>query len=193
LIKQKNIKNDSKMKTHKMLHNKRQSLVFLVILLLLGGAIFVYDRSQNHPADSAGEPTTQKSTPATTSTSASQDKQQTTSNPTPASSNLKGTVLAPFGTFVSNHQPNLSGSPAPNSMQSVCQTTPGAVCKISFNQVTTTKSLDPKVTDSNGIASWSWRLQDVGLTQGTWEIAATASSADQSQTTTDSIKLTVGP
>jgi len=101
------------------------------------------------------------------------------------------TLFTPSGDFVSNHHPNLSGSPAPNTISSVCNTTPGASCKITFTQGDLVKSLSSQTTDANGSTYWSWKLQDVGLTQGTWKIEAVASLNGQTSTASDAMDLVV--
>lgn len=105
------------------------------------------------------------------------------------------TVTAPTGDFVSNHHPNLSGSPAPNTMTSVCTTTVGIDCKITFTNVSSgaIKSLPNHQTDAGGTAYWDWKLQDIGLTAGTWKIEAIASYGDQTKTATDIMNLEVAP
>ena len=101
------------------------------------------------------------------------------------------TPQAPKGTFVSNHRPNLDGSPAPNFMNSTCTTTAGAQCKITFTKGETSVSLPSQQADANGNVSWSWKLQDIGLTEGTWTVVATATNGDKSSTTEDPMKLEV--
>lgn len=100
-------------------------------------------------------------------------------------------LIVPSGSFVSNHHPNLSGSPAPNTMSSVCNTTPGASCKISFTKDGSTKSLDTQTADANGAAYWNWKLQDIGLAAGTWNIQASANLNGQTKTAADAMDLVV--
>lgn len=107
------------------------------------------------------------------------------------STSVATTLITPSGDFVSNHRPNLSGSPAPNTESSVCATTPGATCTISFTMGGVTKSLEARTTDSNGAAFWDWKLQDIGLTAGTWKIQASASLNGQTKTASDAIDLVV--
>jgi cytoskeletal protein RodZ len=102
------------------------------------------------------------------------------------------TLTAPQGNFVSNHHPNLDGSPAPNTEQSVCNTTPGASCQISFTKDGVTKTLPAQTTDSGGAAYWRWKLQDIGLTEGTWKVSAKATLGSQTQTADDVIPFEVG-
>ena len=103
------------------------------------------------------------------------------------------TLTAPQGNFVSNHHPNLGGTPAPNTEQSVCNTTPGAICEIIFTKDGVTKSLQPQTADSGGAAYWSWKIQDVGLTAGSWKVSAQATLGNQTKTADDAITLEVAP
>lgn len=103
------------------------------------------------------------------------------------------TLIAPSGTFVSNHNPNLDGDPAPNLIQSVCVTTPGATCTITFTKDGTTKSLPEQTTDSEGATYWDWKVQSIGLTTGEWRIKAVAKLGSQTKTAQDSLNLKVDP
>ncbi|MGH7142171.1 MAG: hypothetical protein ACREF5_01710 [Candidatus Saccharimonadales bacterium] len=103
-------------------------------------------------------------------------------------------LLMPMGDFVSDHHPNLSGSPAPNTITSVCNTTPGASCIISFTSNGDTKSLPSQITNSDGSAYWNnWTLQSIGLTVGTWQIQATANLNGQNKTAFDAMDLKISP
>ncbi len=101
------------------------------------------------------------------------------------------TLVAPSGNFVSNHHPNLSGSPAPNTMTSVCNTSPGATCQITFSNGNNNKSLPKQMTDSGGSTYWYWKLQDIGLSDGNWTITANSSSGDKTLSSTDPMVLVV--
>jgi hypothetical protein len=101
------------------------------------------------------------------------------------------TLQTPSGNFVSNHHPNISGNPAPNQEQSVCNTTVGATCQIIFTSGNLSKSLSAKTTDHSGSAYWSWSLQEVGLSAGSWKIQAKATLGSQTQIATDALTLEV--
>lgn len=101
------------------------------------------------------------------------------------------TLFTPTGSFISNHHPNLSGSPAPNTMSSVCTTTPGASCKITFTKDGITKELSWQTADANGSAYWNWKLQDIGLTTGSWKVQAIASLNGQTKSASDAMNLVV--
>ncbi|GAC1387365.1 MAG: hypothetical protein NVS1B7_1520 [Candidatus Saccharimonadales bacterium] len=120
---------------------------------------------------------------------------QPTAKPKPTLSNSiqsnQASLTVPFGTFVSNHHPSLSGNLAMTQEQSVCNTNPGALCEIKFTNGDVTKTLGAKQTDGNGAASWNWRLQDIGLTNGTWQITAVATMGSQSKTAQDTTNLVV--
>jgi hypothetical protein len=100
-------------------------------------------------------------------------------------------LLVPTGTFVSNHHPNLSGQPAPNQIQSVCVTTSGATCTIVFTKNGVTKQLPNQVTDRGGAAYWTWKLQDIDLTPGTWQVTAKATFGSRTETASDATALEV--
>lgn len=104
-----------------------------------------------------------------------------------------GNVVTPFGTFVSNHHPNLGGSPDPSEEQSVCQTSPGASCYIKFVNGGVVKTLATQTTDQNGIVIWNWDVKKAGFTEGSWQITAVASSSGSTQSTTDQQALEIGP
>lgn len=100
----------------------------------------------------------------------------------------------PSNGFVSNHHPNLSGHPAPATLTSVCTTTPGARCTITFTKDGVTKSLPTQTTDRGGSAYWNdWSLQSIGLTAGSWQIKAVATLGSQTEAATDSMDLVVSP
>lgn len=102
-------------------------------------------------------------------------------------------LVEPSGTFVSNHSPNISGAPLPNKLQSTCSTTPGATCYIQFTKDGITKSTAKQTVDSGGGAYWSWTLNELGLTEGSWSVEAIATLGDQTKTSKDGITLEVRP
>ena len=100
------------------------------------------------------------------------------------------TLLDPTGNFVSNHHPGENGSPTTET--SVCTTTPGASCKVSFTKDDVTKSLDAQTTDRGGSAYWSnWKPADLGLTSGSWQVQAIATLNGQTKTADDATALVV--
>lgn len=99
-------------------------------------------------------------------------------------------LIAPYGTFVSNHRPGQNGSPT--TEQSVCTTTPGASCNITFtNSAGVVKSLGAQTVGSSGSAYWNWNVTGSDLAPGTWKVAATATFNGQAKTTTDATSLEI--
>jgi|SRR5579862_1146368 len=116
-------------------------------------------------------------------------------NPLPSPSS-GSTLITPFGDFVSNHNPGApdqNGNPTPTSETSVCDTTPGATCYISFtNSNGQTTQLPTQTAGSDGSTSWDWDVsQDAHLTKGEWQITAVASLNGQTKSTNDPTKLTI--
>ena len=149
-----------------------------------------------------------KSTPINTSTGDKSGKLgptsttpvQTQTNDTNKSGSNQGstpqvTLVAPSGSFVSNHKPNLSGSPAPNTEESTCEVPQYVSCNVTFTNDSTSKtfSLGPQTAGANGVVAWHWSLQGVGITQGSWTVKAVSTLNSQSKTTTDPITLDVQP
>ncbi len=107
-------------------------------------------------------------------------------------SNSTATLIAPSGDFVSNHHPNLGSYPAPNTLSSVCTTTPGATCTITFKSNGVTRSLPEQTADRGGSVYWNnWTLQSIGLTTGSWQVQATATLSNQTKTADDAMALVV--
>ena len=52
--------------------------------------------------------------------------------------------------------------------------------------------VDAQTADPNGFVSWnSWKLQDIGLSAGSWKIQAIASLNGQTKTASDALDLVV--
>ena len=100
-------------------------------------------------------------------------------------------LAAPSGTFISNHKPNLSGSPRPSAVQSTCITTPGASCYISFTKGQVVKKLDSEIADASGSVFWTWDIKTSGFTEGIWQVQAVSSIGSATQVTIDPIPLEV--
>lgn len=179
----------------------------LCLLLIAVLAIFVFELTNTThlfhsekpkiPSVSAGQTTKGVPQSATQSENGTQNAKSTGSQTSTDSGATPAAivVVTPYGEFVSNHHPNLSGSPAPNTITSVCTTTAGVSCKIMFTNASTgvVKSLPAQVTDAGGTTYWGWKLQDVGLGAGTWHIQAIASSGTQTKTASDPMDLVVAP
>jgi hypothetical protein len=186
-------------KVHK---NKHWIVIVSVILLILfiGIGYWYLNRSSNNtkPSNKYYNPSTinpDSNVPKSdnqegqsgSGITSSKDQSPTVA-PTPDSST---TPSSPLGIFVSNHHPNLSGSPAPNTETSTCTTTPGVQCQIRFTQNNIVKYLPSQLTDANGNTNWNWKLQDINLTSGTWKVSAVATNGNKLSVANDSINLEV--
>lgn len=163
------------------------AVLLLAIIIIGAGLFYIYKRDTKQSDENFTS--TQESGGGITSGKETNKNSSDQPTPTP-DSNI--TPTTPMGTFVSNHRPNLSGSPAPNTIASTCSTTPGSECTIEFTKDGVTKSLPRKVVDANGNTSWDWKLQDIGLTVGEWQITAVASNGNNIVKASDSMPLIVG-
>lgn len=156
---------------------RRKKLLFvasIVVLLAIGAFVFYKmtietpsvtstpSTSQEQDQQAAQQGESQKN-PASVQSNSQSDKQAsgTTSSGAPAS---------PQGNFVSSHRVGLS-----DSIESICATSSGASCQITFTRNGVVKSLDSNVVSSNGSVSWVWTPDSIGLSSGSWEIKAVAS------------------
>ncbi len=177
------------------------TLLVALVLISAGAIIWRHSRDNNKSNAPTASPNTkgeasaeQKSGGTAPSSSSGQTTNNDKSNEgSSAPTNANATLTEPSGTFVSNHHPNLGGSPAPSRMQSVCNTTPGATCRIEFTKDGVTKSLPAQITDAGGATYWTWELKDIDLTQGTWHIKAVATLGAQTKTADDALTLEIKP
>lgn len=185
--------------------SKLKIVIIVVVLLIIAGlssilfmrssptqttkAITASQNTKGEPTASAAQGSSNSDANGAQNNSDSQAGDEKNQSSTDAATNVN--LLAPTGDFVSNHHPNLSGSPAPSTMTSVCTTTPGASCAISFTKDGVTKSLSSQPTDRGGATYWSWKLQDIGLTVGSWKIQATATLNGKTMTSTDAMNLEI--
>jgi len=155
----------------------------------------VLDVNNNTPTTGGASQNNQKGQPQGSSSDNSGDALQPGDAKSDAGGVITGNLLTPAGDFVSNHHPSLSNtSTAPNVLTSVCNTSPGATCVITFTKGTVTKSLAVEITDRGGSAYWNnWSLQSIGLTAGNWKVIATATLKGQSKSATDEMALVVAP
>lgn len=167
-------------------------MIIPAILLISLGVWFFTIRNDTTPVattptiSNKGETTTPPATtPDTPPPSETIPKDDT---PPPPTTNTP--VKEPSGTFVSSHHVSLS---APGAIQSTCNTTAGAKCSITFTKNGVTKSLGEKQTDADGVAYWTWTLQEKGISAGSWAITAIASLGTQTKTTNDPLSLEVSP
>ena len=182
-----------------ILRGKVVLAISALALLIAMGIIYVKYQHKTTPGNpvTIHEATPPKSTntessnrpPTVTSGSSSPGKTPTSGE----TISIGSPPLAPSGTFVSNHTPNLSGTPAPSSEESVCNGTPGANCYIQFTNSSDGSifKLLSKVIDDSGSAYWQWDVNTNGLRPGTWQITAVSILGSQSATAKDSRDLTV--
>jgi len=171
-----------------------------VLLLATAGALLFrhYHKSQDSTTGQTSSST--KTTKESTTNAGVLGKQETSNTPnsvpakTPETGSASSSLKAPFGTFVSNHRPSLKGEWRSNEENSVCNTSPGATCEITFTKDGVTKSLGQKTVDANGAAYWnSWTIQDINLSEGTWTITAIAANNGKTARTNDQVLLEVQP
>jgi hypothetical protein len=144
----------------------------------------------SEPSKDKGRAVPSSDSPATPATPGGAPKEGDTPAAPTAPSGAAPT--APYGNFVSNHSPNLSGTPAPSTIESVCNTTPGATCRLEFtNTAGVVKNLAPQTTDGTGATYWSWDVNKAGFTAGIWKIKAIAEKNGQATTSTSSQDLEV--
>jgi cytoskeletal protein RodZ len=190
-------KNGSRKMPKKLLASFGLIILVLAIFLALqvGGVINIFP-STGKSGDGGNSQTAGQNTKGVSTQNNNSSGTQSSSSPNSKNGSTEGaTLVTPTGDFVSNHRPNLSGSPSPNTIESVCNATPGATCQITFVNTSTgdSKSLPAKQTDANGAAYWAWKLQDVGVTQGSWHIRAVAKMGNQTKTATDAEDMQVEP
>lgn len=138
--------------------------------------------------ETKGEPSSSNGTNSTkTQSDASQNTSPGDNKATPSSTT---NLVAPAGTFVSNHRPSLSAN---DGQSSNCTTSAGATCQITFTKDGATKSLAAQTTDRAGTTYWSWKPQDIGLSVGTWKIQAVATLNGQTKTADDALNLEIAP
>lgn len=191
----------SHMKIKKSNHKKVlvMSAIAIVIIAACIGVYALYKARHQSPSNGYYNPKTATPTtnvPVTTKKPGQSEGSINSAAPggsTPATPSIDPSIVpsSPVGTFVSNHSPNLSGNPAPNTETSACTTTPGAKCEIIFSQGNLTKTLQAQTTDAYGNTSWNWTLQSIGITEGTWKITAVATNGSNQTSAADATNLQV--
>jgi cytoskeletal protein RodZ len=175
--------------------NKKLWLYALAALIIIGGVgayIYFQRYAKQEPVTTASPETKGPSTELTQTTSAnSSTKGNAAEDPSADTPKNTNPPERPTGLFVSNHRPRLSSEDLANQINSVCSTTSGAMCTISFTKGDKTVSLVKQETDSGGSTYWTWKLQDYGITEGTWKIKATATLNGKTTTADDPIDLVV--
>lgn len=181
-------------RSHKTLITKKKLLIagcFLAVLIL--AIVFIKIINPTNPTNNSNQNSTNLATKESNNNqSTNEDINSKGPDQQPAPAPVSTVVPdIPTGTFVSNHHPNMSGSPAPNTETSTCTTTPGARCQIRFTHNDTILYLPSQLTDADGSTSWSWTLQEIGLTSGTWKVAAIATNGNKTSIANDVINLEI--
>jgi hypothetical protein len=181
---------------HKLLYGGAVLAMIVLVLVVLQAThtihLFQADKTPVRTPEQINQQTIKNNG---TGGASSTTKGPAVNNPTPSAHNtaIVGNLITPSGSFVSNHHASISGTHGPNQEQSVCNTSPGAYCDIIFTNGDQSKSLGKKVADESGNSYWNWSIPSIGLTQGSWQISATASASQQTKSSTDSLNLEVGP
>ena len=159
----------------------KTGLIFIVLLVLLGGGYWHFVHKTVRVVQLPAKTTTEKiSTPSSAASSAPSQKAASPQGGSAASA-APTDVTAPSGSFVSNHQPSTTA----DQEQSLCSTTIGAKCSISFTKGSSVIKLEAQQTDDNGSTTWDWTPSQLGLSSGSWSVSATATAGSNSATTTD--------
>lgn len=179
----------------------RNPTVMIAIILIAGIVIGVVIIASRHNPDSktSGQSsgTTKVTTIPSVENSGKSIESKGSSASTPSTESVANqtipvsALITPYGTFVSNHYPSLSGSSAPSQEESTCTTTPGASCYIQFTKNDAVKKLATQITDDTGMTSWTWDVKKSGFTIGDWKITAVASSGNNSKSRQDTILLSI--
>ena len=186
----------------KKLHLNRVSITIVIVVIGvgMGFAIKHYNHSTAKKLTTSSINRNTKGIPVTTNTKPTAANTSPTKiiNNTPSQTTVTptSTLIAPTGSFVSDHTPNLGGSPHPNTINSVCDTTALASCQIIFTNASnsTVESLPEETTDSSGAAYWNgWTLQEYNLTAGTWQVKAVSTLNGASETSYDQTNMVVSP
>jgi len=196
------VKSKYRRKLRRFSKGKTPFLVAALLLILLFAGVGFYYHSHHKTVSKSQPPTvttkTTASSPSKTQPTTSKGTNETSPTPTspqptptvtPTTNDTNVILQKPSGYFASNHFPGQNGSGQDET--SVCNTTAGASCYISFTKAGITKSLPAATTDDTGAAYWSWTPQTVGLTSGSWIVNATATLGQQSASTQDSTQLEI--
>lgn len=112
---------------------------------------------------------------------------------TPTNNGSSAALIEPYGNFVSNHTPGKNGSPS--VITSVCVTTPGAKCTITFTSAANpavVKTLEAGTAGADGAVYWNnWDVRAAGFTNGAGNIKANATLNGQTKSAADSIAFEV--
>jgi cytoskeletal protein RodZ len=178
--------------------------VVIVVILVVATLEFTNTTHIFHhrkPAVSAssetkGEPSDNRGSSSSVSTNSASPTPSDSTSPVPANDNDKtngstsdstASLIAPSGDFVSAHHVQLD-----TALSSVCNTTPGANCKITFTNGGTVKSLEQRTVDRGGSTYWDHITpRNIGLSAGTWKVQAVATLGNQTKTADDALTMEI--
>lgn len=179
---------------HKHYKVKRAFTLIFITLVIACLGVFVYRRTvANNKMNESGVYTVETS--SSTAGTESQDEtdedtdigEDSNSTVDPKSESGNITILEePTGNFVSTHRVS-----SETKIESTCLTTPGAKCKIILTRSSVVKELNEMTTDRNGYTAWIWSPKELGITSGSWEVKAVATSGDNSKESVDATPLEV--
>lgn len=165
----------------------------IVFILEITNVTHIFHKAINYGSGSIPAQTKSGTSKLIPSVTTNQGASNTAKNSAAQPTSTSAGPISPSGTFVSNHHPDLSGSPYPSQEESTCNTTVGASCSIMFTNGSIVKKLEAQTVNSNGAAFWTWDVKTAGFTQGTWHIQAVAVLNGNTTTSTDPVSLEVGP
>jgi len=193
---------------------KKRLVITIAVLSVAAFTIFILERTNtthflhkrkavssttSQPSSNTDKGTKGTKSPGSTDTTTPTPSQPSSSTTTPKEGDTSSmpapnaVLVAPYGNFVSNHSPGKNNSPTTET--SVCVTTPGARCSITFTSAadsTVVKTLAAGTADGEGAVYWNnWDVKAAGFTSGTWYIQAVATLGSQTKTTTDRIPLEI--
>jgi hypothetical protein len=170
-------------------------VVVLIAVLELTNTTHIFHKAKvpavipvNH-SRSGSPQTVDKSSASSVPPSNTSGTSTTKSSSTGGTTDSSLVLVAPYGTFVSNHRPGQNGSPTEE--QSTCITTQGATCYIQFKNTTSgqTTKLPVQVVGADGTTYWTWDASI--LTSGSWQVTAVASLNSQTKSATDPTQLEI--
>ena len=179
---------------------KNRKTILITSCILVCVLVFVILEVTNVTHFFHDKPNPEKSkTPTTGSTASFTDKgstQKPTTSPSSSgsSNNSKdtgnegaATLLTPSGNFISAHK-----VPASAPLASVCNTTPGATCRIVLTQNGTQRTLPAQIVDAGGSTYWnSWTPESLGINSGSWTIEAIVTLNGQEKRAQDAMSLEI--
>lgn len=183
-------------------NNKKLTIIAVVIILLIAAlVVFALEYTNKthffhteQPAPTASQNTkgevqtnSDKSSNSGSTTDTPVTSPQPNNQKTGSGNSSSTTLVTPTGDFVSAHNIALN-----TPVTSVCNTTSGATCTITFIKDGVTRSLDKQTTDSGGTSYWfNWTPKSIGLSAGTWKVQANASLNGQTKSAQDAINMVI--